>query len=267
MTQLTHHDTEVTQTSNTKKIRLRSRGWMITINNFESNDESNIKNIEPDKYIYQIEEGTNGTPHIQGFLYFKNVIEFSCIKRWFPRAHIEKANNNKDSILYCSKLESRVRGPYVHNIELPKKLNTINKLSNWQQEIVDIIDNEPDHRTIHWYYDLIGNTGKTSLCKYLCINRQDCIYINGSAKDMKYAVTNLKIKPKTILIDYARDQETHISWQGIEELKNGIFFNTKYESAMVIYETPHIICFANFIPQLTKLSVDRWNIINIQSKI
>lgn len=80
---------------------------------------------------------------------------------------------------------------------------------------------------------------------------------------MKYAITCMKIKPRVILIDYARDQESHISWQGIEEIKNGIFFNSKYESSMVIYNSPHVICFANFKPQEYKLSKDRWNILDV----
>lgn len=259
MAQLTQSDTECTQAGNSRK-RLRSRGWFLTINNFSPEDEANIINIEADKYIYQEEVGNSGTPHLQVFLYFKNPVDNTTIHRWFPKAHIEVAKNNKESIKYCSKEDTRIRGPYVKNIELPKKINIIEVFKPWQEEIIKLINEEPDYRTIYWYYDYVGNTGKTSLCKYICSTREDAIYVNGSAKDMKYAITNMKVKPKIILIDYARDQETHISWQGIEEIKNGIFFNSKYESKMVIYNSPHVICFANFKPLENKLSADRWKI-------
>lgn len=245
--------------------RLRSRGWFMTINNFTEDDEANIKNVGAEKWIYQVEVGNSGTVHLQVFIYFKNPTDFTTIKRWFPEAHIEAAKNNKKSITYCSKPDTRVRGPYCLGIELSTPLTLISELNAWQQQIIELIKTTPDHRTIHWYYDLIGNTGKTSLCKYICLNFPDSIYVNGAAKDMKFCISKMKVKPKIILIDYARDQESHISWQGIEEIKNGIFFNTKYESSMVIMNCPHVICFANFRPQTIKLSLDRWNIVNIQS--
>lgn len=262
MAQLTQDDTERTQAGNTK-IRLRNRGWFLTINNYSPEDEANIDNIGADKYIWQEEVGNSGTPHLQVFLYFINPVDFNTVKRWFPAAHIEKAQSNSESIKYCSKESTRIRGPFIKNIELPKTICIIQEFKEWQKKILDLIDTEPDYRTIYWYYDEVGNTGKTSLCKYICSTRQDAIYVNGSAKDMKYAITCMKIKPRVILIDYARDQESHISWQGIEEIKNGIFFNSKYESSMVIYNSPHVICFANFKPQEYKLSKDRWNILDV----
>lgn len=253
---------EERQAGNTTN-RLRSRGWFMTINNFSPEDEKNIENIGADQYIWQEEVGESGTAHLQVFIYFKNPCDFNTVKRWFPTAHIEVAKNNKESIKYCSKELTRVRGPYVKGIELPKKPKVISEFKEWQQGILDLINTEADNRTIHWYYDEEGNTGKTSLCKYICVNRHDAIYVNGSAKDMKYAITVQKVKPRVILIDFARDQESRISWQGIEEIKNGIFFNSKYESSMVVFDAPHVICFANFKPMMSRLSKDRWNIIEI----
>lgn len=263
MAQVAQNDT---QAGNTTK-RLRSRGWLLTINNFDENDEKNIINIGANKYIYQEEVGHSGTAHLQVFLYFDNPIDFNSIKKWFPKAHIEKAKNNKDSIKYCSKTDTRVRGPYVFNIELPKPINIITTLKPWQQSIINIIEKEPDDRTINWIYDAEGNKGKTAICKYIIIKYNHSIYVGGAAKDMKYAIYKEKIKPKIVLIDYSRSQEGHISYQGIEEIKNGIYFNTKYESGMVVFPSPHILVFANFLPIKTNLSLDRWNIIDISQEL
>ena len=37
----------------------------------------------------------------------------------------------------------------------------------WQQEIIDLTKTQPDGRTIHWYLESEGNTGKTFLRRYL----------------------------------------------------------------------------------------------------
>jgi len=37
----------------------------------------------------------------------------------------------------------------------------------WQQEITDLTKTQPDGRTIHWYLESEGNTGKTFLRRYL----------------------------------------------------------------------------------------------------
>ena len=41
--------------------------------------------------------------------------------------------------------------------------------------------------------------------------------------------------------------------------------NTKYETGVKIFNSPHIICFANFPPDnLEQLSADRWIITNLR---
>ena len=85
---------------------------------------------------------------------------------------------------------------------------------------------------------------------------------------MKYEVMEYlkKNKLKIVMIDLTRCIENYVSYQGIEEIKNGIFYNTKYESGMVLFDSPHIIIFANFPPEEGKLNADRWNIVNLDPK-
>ena len=44
------------------------------------------------------------------------------------------------------------------------------KPRKWQQKILDIIQTEPNSRTINIVYDPEGGKGKTYLCKYLTAN-------------------------------------------------------------------------------------------------
>jgi hypothetical protein len=79
---------------------------------------------------------------------------------------------------------------------------------------------------------------------------------------MKYAIMksidDRGVVPKILLLDIPRSLEEYVSYQGIEEIKNGMFFNTHYEAKMVCYDSPHVVVFANFEPDLSKLSRDRW---------
>lgn len=251
----------------------RARAWCWTLNNYTKEDIIHIEtyiNTKKIEFIFQEEIGKNGTPHLQGYFYYKNAINFSTIHKEFPNMHLEKARNKEAAIKYCSKTETSV-GPVHTNIKTERKLKDPlegKTLKPWQQEIIDLIKTEPNERTINWYYDTTGNIGKTSLSKHICINNpNETLYIGGKANDIKYGIAcfieNENNYLRTCILDFTRSTEQFISYEGIESIKNGIFYNNKYESKMVIFDTPHIICFANFTPDTTKLSKDRWNICNL----
>lgn len=66
--------------------------------------------------IYQIEKAPDtGRLHIQGFVQFKNQVRLNTLKDLFPGAHCELCKGSeKDNERYCSKLDSRVAGPWVY---------------------------------------------------------------------------------------------------------------------------------------------------------
>lgn len=134
----------------------------------------------------------------------------------------------------------------------------------WQQSILDKLQQEPDERKIHWYYDRNGNIGKSYLTKYLGLN-DDTFMINGGKKqDILYSYNG----EKNIIFDLPRDTEDKdYIYEVMETLKNGQYLSTKYSSEQRIYETPHIIVFSNYHPDKTKLSNDRWDIIDITNNI
>lgn len=60
----------------------RSRGWVFTLNNYTKEDEEYIQNTLSASYIiYGREESETGTPHLQGYLYFKNARKFSTVRK------------------------------------------------------------------------------------------------------------------------------------------------------------------------------------------
>jgi len=84
----------------------RSRGWCFTINNPTGWDTADIERlVEAAQYVcYGKETGENGTPHWQGYCYFKERKSFIQCKDFIPRAHLEKQRGTCDqAIEYCQK--------------------------------------------------------------------------------------------------------------------------------------------------------------------
>jgi len=220
------------------------------------------------KYACQEETGEKeDTPHIQGYLYFKSAKTFSAVKKQLPTVHLEKARNKHAAAKYCLKNKTRTGRQWILGYGANKRarrdpLEGVT-MYPWQEEIMSILADEPAERTIHWYWESKGKSGKTSLAIHICLTCEDAIYINGKAADMKCAIMEMKDPPSVCIIDLTRSREAYVSYSGMEEIKNGIFFSGKYKSGMKMFEPPHLIVFANFSPCIDKLSLDRWNIVNI----
>ncbi len=268
-------------TQDTNPIILKkNRIWLGTLNNWDDDDvvalEDEIDGLED--YAWQSEIGEEGTPHLQIALKYRNAREFKTMKNKFPRANWrfipEDPKTGKSNWLkvkkYCAKSKTS-----TGEIKKEKgKLHLIDPMAGktpypWQQMVLDLIEEMPDDRSIHWFWEKTGNAGKTSLAKHLCIKYpKECLYVTGKAADIKCGITKFVENgnnPRILIMDLVRSIESFVSYQGIEEMKNAIFFNTKYESGMVLYNPPHVFVFANFRPQKPKLSHDRWHSYNIET--
>lgn len=251
---------------NTKPSRIRARAWCFTLNNPEKNEaqlEQELKKNGATKFIFQKEKGESETPHFQGVVYFENPRDFNAVRKIFDeKAHIEKCKNWKNSVNYCKKSETQI-GETI-KFGLPRDLQLIEP-KGWQLEIIDLIKTEPDwkSRKINWFWEPNGNVGKTAIAKYICAKYPKSIFVSGKASDVKFAVCKFLDKNEELdicIFHFVRSMEQFISYQAIEEILDGIFFSGKYEAEMKIFNPPHVICFANFEPDLTKCSVDRWKI-------
>lgn len=273
---------EVKSIKKRKHHKERSRNYIFVWNNYPDDFATQLTNIfgELCIYHYQKETGDEGTKHLQGRVSFKYQKSFDKLKL-INQIHWEIESKHKDaSILYCTDPHKRDPGTNVYTNDPNFKQDDLHDpldyssdeeteiiLNNWQQKIFDLISKKPDTRSINWYYDNKGGIGKTFLCKYLLKISNKIAYITtGKASDIKYLITERnkqQLKTKTVIFDIPRCQEEYISYQAIEEVKNGLLFSGKYESKNTIIKPPHIIIFANFYPDIKKLSEDRWRITNL----
>lgn len=246
--------------------RIRSRAWFFTLDNANISMVAQICNIFGNlEYVFQLEKADSGMIHFQGVVRYKNPVE--CWPNL--KAHWERCRNWRKAIIYCSKVETRIDGPWT-NLKNLKFRKTIKdplrgvKPYVWQKEILEIIKNEPDNRKIFWYYESEGNSGKSTLCKHIVMNYNACL-LGGNCKD-NFCAIKIFIEKKDmdiVVFDIPRSQFNSISYKTIECVKNGMVFNSKYESGQLIFNSPHVIVMCNFPPDLSKLSRDRWVIKNI----
>lgn len=89
----------------------RSRGWCFTINN--PTDDSSPQSWPHEYLVYQKEVApTTGTPHLQGYVYFKNARTLTQMKKLDASSHWAPARGTADeNKTYCTK-EPRAAGPW-----------------------------------------------------------------------------------------------------------------------------------------------------------
>lgn len=202
---------------------------------------------------------TTNRKHLQGYLQFEHKTRPFSLS--LPKTvHWEAAKGSPAAnYTYCSK-EGKFEAwgtVKMHAPEPPLKLLT--EPRPWQAEVLTMVAEEPDDRTIVWLWEPTGNAGKSALSKLLCA-KHGAIVCAGKAADMKFQIAQCKPKPKIVIFDVPRSNTDWISYTGIEEIKNGCFASSKYESGMVLMNSPHILVYSNQRPDTHKMSADRWKI-------
>lgn len=249
--------------------RKRSRAWFFTKDNATEDMVAQFIDYflcEELEYIFQLEKAESGMIHFQGVVRYKNPRD-----NW-PNigCHWERCRNWRSAIKYCSKLDTRIAGPWT-NIPGLKFRKTIidplkgKELYSWQKMLKIVLLGEPDERNIYWYWSKKGNMGKTSFCKHMCLN-YNAVLTGGCKKDALFSIANI-LEEKDIDIVFfniSRSEYNGISYAAIESIKDGIFYCGKYESKMCIFNVPHVVVFANSPPEIDKLSKDRWEICELK---
>lgn len=246
------HTPDTAGDGNTKSPA-RSRHWFMTWNSYPEDWQDRLK-TQTQKYSGQLEEGAAGNRHVQASLHFANARTFDQVKKMFPGAHLEVTKSAKDADKYCTKLDTRVAATdYFRERHMV--------LYRWQAEILDIVAGAPDDRRVHWFWSEAGGVGKTVFVRHLCI-RHKALMVDGCSRDVLHACAEFG-NPRIVIFDLPRG--ARVDYLALEAVKNGLFFSGKYESRMVTFDYPHIFVLANFPPDESKLSRDRWYVRNIDT--
>lgn len=143
------------------------------------------------------------------------------------------------------------------------------KWKPWQQNIIDIVAEEPDMRKIYWVVDRKGNSGKTWLAKYLWLKYRGIVASGKKDNVFNQCKTWCENNPNKMgfhlaIIDVPRSNIDFISYTAIEKVKDGFLYSGKYEGGVCVFGYPHVIVFANEEPDYSKMSEDRWVVIDLE---
>ena len=137
----------------------------------------------------------------------------------------------------------------------------------WQEKLDKVLQEEPNDRTIYWIWESAGNTGKSSYVKYQVIKHKAIFCDGGKKADLINLVFNTDMDVvNTIIWDLPRSAGSNVSYNTLESVKNGLVCNTKYETGVKAFNSPHVVVFANVPPDTSQLSQDRWVVLEIVDK-
>lgn len=137
-------------------------------------------------------------------------------------------------------------------------------LYKWQLSVLQQLACQ-GNRKILWITDIVGGHGKSHLAKIL-------FYMYGY--DLFDGVTRscdiawmISAKPVGFVFDVTRDDSSKFSYSTLEQVKNGYVMSGKYAGIKRLFSEVPVIVFANFDPDRSKLSSDRWQIVTVQNAI
>jgi len=128
-------------------------------------------------------------------------------------------------------------------------------LRSWQVWFLKQIKEHDNDRVIHWLYDSQGGIGKSKLSHFF--RDKNYVQLSGPVANMAYMFDP---KCNGVLFDITRTQADtmdHI-YQFAEQVKNGYIVSGKYHSCALKFVPKTVIIFANFAPDPTKWSADRY---------
>ena len=228
-------------------------------------------------YVAQEEVGESGTPHVQGVIKYKFQKDFKWVKEKWGRAHIEMCNDWAASAIYCSKADTKKEGGRSWSLATSWAADLYDPMEgkeryHWQKHLLAkiAVAEENEDRTIFWYWENVGNTGKSALARHICITNPRALYVYGKTADimqvlaMKKEEAEGKMKKMTNLIIYDCPRSGNINYHALEMIKNGTFMAGKYKSQMIVMNPPFIVVFSNHPPADGELSKDRLKVYKIK---
>lgn len=127
----------------------------------------------------------------------------------------------------------------------------------WQSELSRELLEPANDRTVIFYVDTVGNTGKSWFIDWFFSTNPDKtqIMMTGRYPDLAYVIDPSK---PIVLFDVPRGGMEHLSYRLIESLKNRRVLSTKYAAQWKFFhENVHVVVFTNEVPLENRLSDDR----------
>lgn len=185
--------------------------------------------------------------------------DWECFRDWCSGR--DTLPTDRDFILEWPSLFGRYRGAMrlMANELCPNVQLREGSLRPWQETLATKLEGSADDRTIHFYVDVDGGSGKSWFCGYM-VSKFPGVQLLGPGKrdDLAYMIDVTK---NCFLLNVPRKQMEFLNYGLLESLKDRMVLSTKYESQMkILRETPHVVVFSNEAPDYDKMTADRYNV-------
>ena len=250
--------------------------WDITIPEKDNDKEKLIKlfRLYAKFWAFQLEHGKKtGYRHYQCRISLKEKHRDAYGVLKVVGEYTPTSDENKTNDFYVTKEDTRVEGPWTdadEEIYIPRQFRNV-VLYKWQQEIVASRLDFND-RKINLIYDPIGNNGKSTLASIceLLYNAIDLPPIN-TAQDLMQIMCNICMdtnnrSPGLVFLDMPRAvDKSHLIglYSACEQIKKGKLYDMRYHYKKYWIDSPQVWVFTNELPNLSLLSMDRWQIWSI----
>jgi hypothetical protein len=143
--------------------------------------------------------------------------------------------------------------PFYLNVDAPGY--------QWQGKVARFfLGVDPDDRTIHWFYDPDGDTGKSKFVKFLLATHGAMLIPNDYKSSM-----SAYHQQKIAVGDVPRD-DVWDNYRGLEKIKDGCLTQEKYEVVTKCTgEETHVAVFANHKPLTIRMTFGRWHFIDLST--
>lgn len=144
----------------------------------------------------------------------------------------------------------------------PKILVTAHPLRPWQAALNQTLLLPPDARCITFIVDPAGNKGKSWFAHYYCgLHDNAMVLLPGRKLDMAFM---LRSDIRVVFLDAPRSKQGEfVQYDFLEDIKNGYVASPKYESRFKVLGPCHVVVMMNEMPDMHKLSADRYNIVEV----
>lgn len=215
----------------------------------------------------------------QNFKYCTKSGVYECIGDWTADKHASDFNFTRiilkgllskySPLVKCSKEYMSKRKDYDSAVKMLQHIKRQHanfdkykncKLSNWQFEVFKLLMSQ-DGRQVLWVVDITGNRGKSWFCFYMMAMYS--YFICDGSIDIRDLCFTLPDDFNGILFDVCRNMEKTFNYNSLESVKNGYLVSGKYEGKIKQFNSVPTAVLSNFFPDLSKLSLDRWQIVEL----
>lgn len=137
------------------------------------------------------------------------------------------------------------------------------ELRDWQVDANNLLTGDADDRTVNFYVDTDGGKGKSFFQRWFFTHNSDKTQLLsvGKRDDIAHAIDPHK---SIFLFNIPRGGMEYLQYTILEQLKDRVVFSPKYGSrTKILNNKVHVAVFCNEEPDLSKMTDDRYVIVNL----